>query len=137
SANWIWRAEPKSPVGNRVLPITPKDLLVAVRTVLPKLGGVKISKFSVRNWRLSRSVIFVSLVTEKSVLINPGPVMVSRPRLPGWQEPGTIGSVLPPGLVGVLLYKRGTANDAFTVGPQAGIAGVPPAGTPLNDSHTT
>src|SRR4029077_1285173 len=91
SANWIWRAEPKSPVGNRVLPITPKDLLVAVRTGLPKLGWLKISNISVRNCRLSRSVIFVSLVTEKSVLINPGPVMVSRPRLPGWQEPGTIG----------------------------------------------
>src|SRR5258706_12277393 len=48
SANWIWRAEPESPVGRRVDGMTPKLVLPtgAVRAASgkPKFGGVKMLK---------------------------------------------------------------------------------------------
>src|SRR5882762_11470677 len=43
------------------------------------------SNISPRNCRLKRSVSFVFLMTEKSVLTNFGPVTALRLRFPGWQ----------------------------------------------------
>src|SRR2546423_9225459 len=49
------------------------------------------SNTSPRNCRLNRSVSFVFLMTEKSVLTKLGPLTVFRPRLPGWQVVPTQG----------------------------------------------
>ncbi len=67
----------------------PKEPLVTVKTGLPKLGWFRTSNISVRNCKLNRSLILVSLVTEKSVLTKFGPVIELRPKSPGWQ----VGSV--------------------------------------------
>src|SRR5438876_7970120 len=40
------------------------------------------SKNSVRNCSRAASLIFVVLITEKSTLLNPGPITTLRPRLP-------------------------------------------------------
>ena len=101
------------------------------------MGWLNTSNMSVRNSRLKRSVIFVSLVIEKSVFTKSGPRRALRPRVPGWQVPGTMGYVEPPGVVGVLLKVQGTARVAFGVDPQAGMAGAPPDGVPLKGSHRT
>jgi len=115
--------------------MVPNDLLVTVRTGLPKFGWFNRSNTSVRNCRLSFSPNFVFLVTEKSVFRKSGPVMESRPRLPGWQLPKTTGYV--PEAVGTLLKVQGTAKAAFGVDAQAGKAGFGDAGSgPLKFSHT-
>src|ERR1700716_1479316 len=67
----------------------PNDPLATLRTGLPKFGWLNTSNISLRNWRLNFSVSLVFFVTEKSVLRNPGPLIASRPRVPGWQ----VGSV--------------------------------------------
>ena len=51
TANWIWREEPASPVGRRVLEILPN---VGVPTMFPggpKFGWLNRSKMSARNCR--------------------------------------------------------------------------------------
>ena len=61
----------------------PKDVLVAVSTGSPKFGWLKMSNISGRNCTLNRSVIFVFLLTEKSVFRKFGPTIVFLPRDPG------------------------------------------------------
>jgi hypothetical protein len=117
-----------------VLRILPNAALVAVLVGLPKLGWLKRSNTSVRNCRLSLSVIFVFFTNEKSVFTKSGPGSESRPALPGWHVPGTIGYL--PGAVGVGAKVQGTANAAFGVVAQSGIGGVP-SGVPANGSHKT
>ena len=82
--NCIWREDPDSPVGNRVLWITPNVVLpgVAVKPGFPKLAWLKISKTSHRNCarRFSRIVVFFR--TEKSTSLKPGPVSEFLPMLP-------------------------------------------------------
>src|ERR1700730_10538131 len=96
------------------------------------------SNTSVRNCRFNRSVIFVFLTIEKSEVTKSGPGRESRRALPGWQLPGTIGYLLPPGTVGMLLNVHGTANAAFGVTAQSGIAGGAPCnGSATNGSHKT
>ena len=51
AANCTWRDEPESPVGNRVLLITPKEVLrgAAVRPGRPRFDWLNRLKTSIRN----------------------------------------------------------------------------------------
>jgi len=93
SANWIWRAEPKSPAGLRVptswpkLPTVQSPVLAAgeqVDTGLAKFGRFRRLKNSLRNSSLTRSVIAVLFSSEKSQSKKSGPVMLLRRRLPNF-----------------------------------------------------
>ena len=54
---------------------------------LPKFAWLKMSKKSALKTRREDSLILVPFEIEKSVLLNPGPVMALRPRLPKWNTP--------------------------------------------------
>ncbi len=80
-ANWTWREVVEVLVIAPAVPETP----VGVKTM--RLGVLKLArlrrlKSSPRNSAVMRSWIFVSLNVEKSQVAKPGPVSVSRPRLP-------------------------------------------------------
>ena len=75
------------------------------RAGFPKFAWFKISKKSALNTRRVFSVILVPFETEKSVLLNPGPVIAFRPRLPKWNTPDGL---------------TGTANVAPVQGPVRG-----------------
>lgn len=77
--------EPKSPVGKRVLVISPKVALPKFKFGSPKFGWLKISNASARNSEPMRSVILVTLISEKSVSTKLGPMIVFRPSLPAAQ----------------------------------------------------
>src|SRR6266404_938005 len=87
NANWICREEPESPVWQRGLVVTPKLFAApgtngcATRPGCPKLAWLKTSKNSARNCTRVVSDSFVFLMTEKSVLLKPGPIITLRPRL--------------------------------------------------------
>src|SRR5690348_7647362 len=84
----------------------PNELFCTFRFGLPKFGWLKMSNASVRNCRLNRSVSFVFLTMDKSVLTKFGPVKALRPRLPKWSAAGVAPS--------------GRANAAPGVAEQSG-----------------
>src|SRR5262249_59788088 len=75
AANCTWRAEPESPVGNRVFEITPNDVLpkVAVRPGCPRFAWLNRLNTSRRNCARAVPLNFRFLMIEKSVLPKPGP----------------------------------------------------------------
>src|SRR6266404_171355 len=88
NANWISR------IGTCVLVSTPKFEATVPSplsdAILLVEGGAKLVRFamlknSARNWILKFSpsfLMWLSLVKDRSMLINPGPMTVLRPRLP-------------------------------------------------------
>src|SRR5579872_1271409 len=85
NANCSCRAEPESPMGDRVAVIWPKLFPAAVLTMrlgCAKFGWLKILKVSARNCALRRSVMRVSLYKATSRFSNPGPTRRFRPMLP-------------------------------------------------------
>ena len=71
-----------------IAPAVPEVFVPEVEEVkVIRLGVLKFARFSrlkisARNWRESRSCNLVVLKAEKSHVARPGPVSVSRPRLP-------------------------------------------------------
>ena len=63
------------------VPDTPEGVNT-IRFGVLKLARFKRLNISARNCRLSRSRIAVSFNAEKSQVASPGPISVSRPRLP-------------------------------------------------------
>ena len=85
--NWTWRALVVVLVIAPAVPETPVMFLAVGGVKVIRFGVLKLArssklKISARNWRLRRSRSFVSLRTLKSHVARPGPVNVSRPRLP-------------------------------------------------------
>src|SRR5262245_27590955 len=89
AANWICRAEPESPVGKRVLEMTPNDVLptVAVRPGRPRFAWSNTLNTSSRSCARAAPASRTFLITEKSVLPKPGPMSALRGRLPKWATP--------------------------------------------------
>src|SRR5215471_7323094 len=75
TANWICRADPESPVGKRVLAITPNEVLptVAIRPGCPKFDWLNRLNTSTRNCARERPARSRFLMNDRSVLPNPGP----------------------------------------------------------------
>src|SRR4029077_18382634 len=88
----ICRDDPESPVGNRVLLITPNDVLptVAVLPGWPRFAWLNRLKISTRNCARELPASFRFLIIEKSVLPNPGPYITLRPRFPKCATPAAL-----------------------------------------------
>jgi hypothetical protein len=87
-----------------------------------KLGWLMILKTSVRNSRFNRSVIFVSLIKEKSKSTAPGPLISLRLPVPSRFEhvPDT---TVPPGVKGKLRVLDPEASDGMRAKIQATMQG--------------
>lgn len=81
--NWIWRDVVAVEVITPAVGETP-DVADEYTTVfgVPKLAWFRMLKNSARNCRRNRSEIAAFLSAEKSTVVRPGPINVSRPTLP-------------------------------------------------------
>src|SRR5579862_368906 len=107
-ANCNCREEPESPVAKRVLLITPNVFTgikgfvaltanagfvatsCAPRPGCPKFGWLNKSKASKRISWVILSVILVLLISEKSTLLKPGPIIELRPWSPKCSVPDVV-----------------------------------------------
>src|SRR5206468_3836589 len=89
AANWICRADPESPVGNRVLLITPNDVLptVAVRPGWPRFAWLNRLKTSTRSCTRAAPDSVTFLMSDRSVSPNPGPMIEFLERFPKCATP--------------------------------------------------
>src|SRR5207249_732835 len=73
AANWICRADPESPVGNRVSEMTPNDVLptVAIRPGWPRFAWLNRLNTSSRSCARADPTSTMFLMIEKSVLPKP------------------------------------------------------------------
>jgi len=86
---------------------------------------LKISKKSALNIRRELSLILVDFEIEKSVLLNPGPVIEFRPRLPRWNTPDELTGTanVDPAAQGplrgsqTLLENHWEGSPVITIGP--------------------
>ena len=114
------RDDPDSPVGNRVFVIRPKPGLPTTFPGWPKFAWLKRSKNSARNCTRILSPNAVFFIMERSVLLNPGPTITLRPKLPKREtgintEVSNQRSTLPMIVIGPVTSGRSVLATPVTV----------------------